>query len=187
MTLSEKIKFLAKTNYFAILYYLTIGKLLWLTSTYMRHKRSGHVIKCPICGGGKAEYCFSVAFNSNFEFFDNRDIARKLYGLSFLKKYSYFIGWPKGFEVGYYRCEGCGSIFQNAPMYGDAKILYYSRYYKHNAQTLRNRQRNYHAGSKYHLWAEYIVKVASLPPGGRVLDIGCAEGFLVRRLNEMGY
>jgi 2-polyprenyl-3-methyl-5-hydroxy-6-metoxy-1,4-benzoquinol methylase len=87
-------------------------------------------------------------------------------------------------KIEYLSCGNCHNFFQNTPITKQACSDYYADFYRF--QKKFGRPEMWFKGSRFHLWTDYLLKETNLSLGGSVLDVGCAEGFLVRRLIEKG-
>ncbi len=177
-----------------VMYYLTIGKWFWRKSSLRNHQKAGKIIPCPICGSSKLNFCCSIPIYKNMGLFDARGLARRAYNLEFLpngklrtkfKEWEKFVVWPGSALVDYYRCLSCHVFFQNHNMNSEARGAFYAVFYR-SAKRFGRSHANL-PGSRFHLWAEYLRSQTGLKRGARILDVGCAEGFLVQRLKDMGY
>jgi len=176
------------------LYYVTIGKLFWKSSTLLVYKKTGKITACRVCGWGLSEYCCSIPIVGELSLFDKRGFAQSIYSLSFvpgthvrtiLKTMQKFAFWPNSVYMDYYRCRKCGCYFQNTPIDYAESLAYYSRSFR--AGRKFGRPEIYTPGGRFYLWADYLKKWANLSVNAKVLDVGCAEGYLVYRLKEMGF
>ncbi len=177
-----------------IAYYATLARFTWSRSSLRVHQRHREKISCPGCGGDPGECVYSAAVDRNLALFDARRWARRIYGLTFLpagrarallRAQEGRATGPRGAKVDYHRCGDCDLFFQNTPIDNAARREYYSGFYRDGGKF--GRPQAYRPGSRFHLWAEHLAATTGLPPGTAVLDVGCAEGLLVRKLSELGY
>ena len=103
----------------------------------------------------------------------------------YIKKQEKFTLWPKEYFIDYFECNKCNNFFQNTPLSGKDRDLYYSKAYR--SSRIFGRPHHYHKESKYHLWADYLIKTTGIKKGQKILDVGCAEGHQVLRFKELGY
>ena len=100
------------------------------------------------------------------------------------------------------RCSDCGLVFQSPRLTKESlDLIYNSELYWHgrsdanpppaeSAEELRLGYNNYEMGHPYRMaQARQRVRALSrhLPPGSRVLEVGCAAGFFLAALKQAGY
>jgi 2-polyprenyl-3-methyl-5-hydroxy-6-metoxy-1,4-benzoquinol methylase len=175
-------------------YYVTVGQWFWRSSTLRQYQKQGRMAPCPVCGGEELELCCSIPLTNNLALFDSREEARSAYNLGFLPE-----SWLKqrlkqqeGFatrlmkaSIDYLRCRSCDVYFQNQAMTAEERSAFYKHFYRSGEKF--GRPQIFKPGSRFHLWADHLTALTGAGNGRRFLDIGCAEGFLVLRMRELGF
>lgn len=175
-------------------YYFTVGQCFWAGSTLRAHRRQGRVIPCPVCRRENLEFCCAVPVNRQLGLFDARTLARKAYNLEFLpsgkltermkSQEPYATRLLKG-SIDYFRCVSCDVYFQNQEMSAEERNAFYEHHYRSGDKF--GRPSSYTPGSRFHLWADHLCALTGGASGKKFLDVGCAEGYLVLRMKELGF
>ena len=123
-------------------------------------------------------------------FFETSELKRKLYFFFFLplKILQHLIIY--GHEtlksdviVQIRRCKSCGSAFQNFPHTDKSMESFYEKYYARDKLTNPKRTKRAVFG-QYKFITPLVAGLVK--NGGSVLEVGCAEGYLVHLLREQG-
>lgn len=185
---------------------------LFLNSSLSKWNLDSKIMNCPICSSSNLFFVcnkllkrFEVIYELDFNIrelyylrFENisktiikNEIIKKMirffvsssdkrsaiiYGLNCLRFKS---------TVSFYKCNDCKNIFQNFPHTNESILNYYENYYrcisKKNNKSFRENRGVY---KQFSMISSYILKYIKK---GKVLEIGCAEGVLLKMLSDRGF
>jgi 2-polyprenyl-3-methyl-5-hydroxy-6-metoxy-1,4-benzoquinol methylase len=177
-------------------------------STLARWNRSGARCPCPFCGseGGRDYRTVRLAddivglVDCGYGIFDkDQDTLALCFGTAlpawlwrgaretYLRRARAAIGQAE-LLISYLRCPACDLVYQNYPHEEAFLDLYYSAWYRRNADGAFGRAASREA--PFARWkaleARELVRSTGLPAGSRVLDVGSAEGCFCLGMNDLG-
>jgi len=178
----------------------------WEAARINQINQRNEVIPCPYCGSTGSEFVsrWVIDHPDFFGLFDDsQDRLRVVYGLSlkrFMPSFLYLKYREKALEtllgrshIDYRRCLACDLTFQNYPHTAQSVNFYYRELYRarHLDRDARSGVELY--GRDDRRWigqqaqiGRYFLQATGLAAPARVLEIGCAEGWACKYLQDNG-
>ena len=189
-SLSKKIvivflKFLGKLYYFSLRFLLiTSGKF---------NSFGASIMPCPVCGKLPGEPPRLQARANDPRIYDSRAWALNLYNLKAISRVRSIYGYVSGersnaskfLKLNYFECQDCKSLFKSGAHFWRLKFetnpKFYSTIYRngkiYGRPVLMKSPRIIN-------WSRYITSFFPNPSSIKILDMGCAEGYLVLALRN---
>jgi SAM-dependent methyltransferase len=170
-------------------------RYLFSKSSFKAWLDSKHVIPCPLCGSSASTLFCNVKIRRGFSLilFEQDDAMRKKYFLwnlpiPFRRQLVSLglSGFENVLEIQYYQCQHDDCLFQNIPLSADAIRAFYRSYYKKEYRhDLAEARPDREVHKQFEMQVDYISNL--IHRGAKVLDVGCAEGRMVRLLQDKGF
>ncbi len=179
----------------------------WEAARINQINRQGETMPCPYCGNATSEFVsrWVIDHPDFFGLFDdNQARLRAIYGLNlkrFMPSFLYFRYREKALEtlrgrsyVDYRRCSACDLIFQNYPHTAQSVDFYYRELYRarhlnrdtQNGMELYGRADRRWVGQQEQI-GRYFLQASGLVAPVKILEIGCAEGWACKYLQDNGF
>jgi cyclopropane fatty-acyl-phospholipid synthase-like methyltransferase len=176
----------------------------WQQANINQFNKRNLTLSCPWCDSTKSQFVSRWHITDHFGLFDNSlDRLKKIYAIDvptiiprrFVHEYRRMIfEWISGHAcVDYRQCEHCGLVFQNYPHTQEYACIYYNSFYrlKYEKRTSDNVGTIY--GRNDERWlrqqqmiGEYFLNTTGLPIGSKIVDVGAAEGWVCKYLEDRG-
>ncbi|MBN1493439.1 MAG: class I SAM-dependent methyltransferase [Candidatus Omnitrophica bacterium] len=168
---------------------------LFNTSSFKTWLESKRVIPCPLCGSSESAFICNVKIRRGFSLilFEQDTAMRMRYFLQnvpvpFRRQLVSLglSGFENVLEIQYYQCRHDDCLFQNVPLSADSIRSFYKKYYKkEHRQDLAHARMDREEIRQFAMQADHISTLVQR--GAKVLDVGCAEGHMVKVLRDKGF
>jgi len=186
--LAGLLRFIGKTYYFCL-------RPLFITCASFSFQRNSPVA-CPVCTELSDKRPLLQARSNNPLLYDDRAWAKPLYelnGTSKIKVLHRIIGGEKDnaskfARLNYYECKNCESLFKVGAQFWKLNFTIRPDYYFNGYRSgqIFGRPILKHSPRINH-WSRYISGFYGDTNSMKILDMGCAEGYLVLALQDLGF
>ena len=178
---SKLLKFLVLGPFIFPIAYILFGK-----NPLKLHNKKNKSIKCIYDGKpSSAHHLFREVAPDKIGLYDQRRVVSLLYKKNLLGKYLRFFG-KYFYKVEWRKCNHCENVFQNFPHTTQSLFNFYNTYYDDSFNLRKNKISSRNAYSKT-IAPQYFLEKIDNKKGLRILDIGAAQGIVMKFFAEAGY